>query len=84
MSSFELKAGMEAGDRFIQNTTLPVVAPSPGGIETLITRPATTSHSGLSHEDGQRLGTCDSVIRLPVGIEATEDLIEDFEQALKV
>jgi len=82
MLSFELKNGVEAAEHFIQNTTLPINAPSLGGIETLITRPATTSHSGLSPKDRQRLGISDSLIRLSVGIEATEDLIEDFEQAL--
>ena len=83
MLSFELKSGVEAAERFIQNTNLPIIAPSLGGIETLITRPATTSHSGLSREDRQRLGISNSLIRVSVGIEATEDLIEDFEQALK-
>jgi cystathionine beta-lyase/cystathionine gamma-synthase len=83
MLSFELKSGVEAAERFIRNTTLPIIAPSLGGIETLITRPATTSHSGLSPKDRQRLGISDSLIRVSVGIEATEDLIEDFEQALK-
>ncbi|KPK88390.1 MAG: cystathionine beta-lyase [Anaerolineae bacterium SM23_ 63] len=83
MLSFELKGGVEAAERFIQNTTLPVIAPSLGGVETLITRPATTSHVGLSPEDRRRLGISDELIRVSVGIEATEDLIEDFEQALK-
>lgn len=82
MLSFELKGGVESAERFIQNTTLPVIAPSLGGIETLITRPATTSHSGLSPKDRQKLGISDSLIRVSVGIEATEDIIEDFEQAL--
>jgi cystathionine beta-lyase/cystathionine gamma-synthase len=84
MLSFELKGDVEAAERFIQNTNLPIIAPSLGGIETLITRPATTSHSGLSREDRQRLGISDSLIRLSVGIEATGDIIEDLEQALKV
>jgi cystathionine beta-lyase/cystathionine gamma-synthase len=83
MLSFELKNGLEAAGRFIRNTTLPIRAPSLGGVETLITRPATTSHSGLSPEDRQRLGISDSLIRLSVGIEANEDIIEDFQQALK-
>ena len=83
MVSFEMKNGMEAAERFIQKTTLPIIAPSLGGVETLVTRPATTSHAGLSPEDRQRLGISDSLIRLSVGIEATEDIIEDFEQALK-
>jgi len=83
MLSFELKGGVEAAERFIQNTTLPTIAPSLGGVEMLITRPATTSHSGMSPEDRQTLGISDSLIRVSVGIEATEDIIEDFERALK-
>lgn len=83
MLSFELKGGVEAAERFIQNITLPIVAPSLGGTESLITRPVTTSHSGLSREDLQKLGISDSLVRVSVGIEATEDLIEDFKQALK-
>ncbi|NIO09132.1 MAG: cystathionine gamma-synthase [Deltaproteobacteria bacterium] len=74
---------MEAAERFIQNTTLPIIAPSLGGVETLVTRPATTSHAGLSPEDRQRMGISEGLIRLSVGIEATEDIIEDFGQALK-
>ncbi|MBW1800940.1 MAG: aminotransferase class I/II-fold pyridoxal phosphate-dependent enzyme [Deltaproteobacteria bacterium] len=82
MLSFELKGGLEAAERFMQKTTLPIIAPSLGGIETLITRPATTSHSGLSTEDRKQLGISDSLIRLSVGIESVEDLIDDFNQAL--
>lgn len=83
MLSFELKGGLEAAERFIQNAKLPIIAPSLGGIETLITRPATTSHSGMSPQDRERLGITDSLIRVSVGIEATEEIIEDFAQALK-
>ncbi|MDY6792691.1 MAG: PLP-dependent transferase, partial [Thermodesulfobacteriota bacterium] len=82
MLSFELKGGVEAAERFMQNTALPIVAPSLGGIESLITRPVTTSHSGLCQEDLKKLGISDNLIRFSVGIEATEDLIEDFKQAL--
>ncbi len=83
MLSFEVKGGLEAAQRFMNKTTLPVIAPSLGGIETLLTRPATTSHSGLSPEDRKRLGISDSLIRMSVGIEATEDILEDFDQALR-
>jgi len=83
MLSFELKGDVDAAERFIQNTTLPISAPSLGGVETLITRPATTSHSGMSQEDRQALGISNSLIRVSVGIEATEDLLADFKQALK-
>lgn len=82
MLSFELKGGLEAAERFLKKITLPISAPSLGGVETLITRPVTTSHSGLSPQERQAMGISDSLIRLSVGIEATEDLIEDFEQAL--
>ena len=82
MLSFEVKGGVEAAEHFMQKTTLPIIAPSLGGIETLITRPATTSHSGMAPEERRRLGISDSLIRLSVGIESTEDLIDDFAQAL--
>jgi cystathionine beta-lyase/cystathionine gamma-synthase len=82
MLSFEMKGGLEAAERFIEATTLPIVAPSLGGVETLVTRPATTSHRGMAPEDRQRLGITDSLIRVSIGIEATEDLIEDFGRAL--
>jgi len=80
--SFELKGGPNSAERFIQKTTLPIQAPSLGGIETLITRPAKTSHGGMSVEDRIKLGISDGLIRVSVGIESTEDLIEDFKQAL--
>jgi cystathionine beta-lyase/cystathionine gamma-synthase len=83
MLSFELKGDVGIAQRFVQNMTLPTEAPSLGGVETLITRPVTTSHSGMSSEDRHALGIGDNLIRLSVGIEATEDLLADIEQALK-
>ena len=82
MLSFELKGGADAAEKLLHQVTLPIVAPSLGGVETLITRPVTTSHSGMSPEERQRLGITDGLIRLSVGIESTEDLIEDFRRAL--
>ncbi len=82
--SFELDGDLDAADSVLQKVRLPIVAPSLGGVETLITRPATTSHSGMPAEDRARLGITDTLIRVSVGIEATEDLIEDFDQALKI
>lgn len=82
MLSFELKGGADAAEKLLHQVKLPIVAPSLGGVETLITRPVTTSHSGMSAEERQRLGITDGLIRLSVGIESTEDLIEDFRRAL--
>lgn len=83
MLSFEIKGGVDAAEKFMTKARLPIVAPSLGGVETLITRPATTSHSGMSREDRKRLGITDSLIRMSVGIEATDEIIEDFDQALR-
>ena len=80
--SVELKGDVDQAVRFMDRVTLPTKAPSLGGVETLITRPVTTSHSGMSPQDRQRLGISDRLIRVSVGIEAPEDLIRDFEQAL--
>lgn len=82
MLSFELSGGLEASNRFIKKVKLPIVAPSLGGVETLVTLPAMTSHSGMTGEERLQLGITDSLIRLSVGIENVDDLMEDFEQAL--
>ena len=82
MLSFEHKGGVEAADAFTHRLTLPLVAPSLGGVETLVTRPALTSHAGLPPEERRAIGIADELVRVSVGIEAAEDLIADFEQAL--
>jgi cystathionine beta-lyase/cystathionine gamma-synthase len=78
--SFELAGG--GADAFARRVRIPTVAPSLGGVHTLLTRPATTSHAGLSPQERATLGISDELLRLSVGIEATEDLIEDLDQAL--
>jgi cystathionine beta-lyase/cystathionine gamma-synthase len=82
MLSFELEGGVAAADNFIDHVTLPISAPSLGGVESLITRPATTSHSGMTQQERARAGIAEGLIRFSVGLEATEDLIEDFTRAL--
>lgn len=83
MMSFELKGGREEAERFMQAVTIPIIAPSLGGVETLLTRPAVTSHAGLAPEERNSLGITDGLIRMSVGIEATEEIIEDFGQAFR-
>lgn len=82
MFSFELKGEVEAAERFLQRLKLPIVAPSLGGVESLVTRPATTSHSAVPPEERRKLGISDTLIRVSVGIEGRDDLLEDFSQAL--
>jgi cystathionine beta-lyase/cystathionine gamma-synthase len=80
--SFEVKGGLREAQQLMKNVALPISAPSLGGVETLITLPSTTSHSGMAPGARHGLGISDRLIRLSVGIEATEDLIQDFSQAL--
>jgi cystathionine beta-lyase/cystathionine gamma-synthase len=82
MLSFELKGGLESADRFFAALMIPIVAPSLGGVETLVIRPATSSHVGMGADERRKLGIAEGLVRVSVGIEATSDLIEDFEQAL--
>jgi cystathionine beta-lyase/cystathionine gamma-synthase len=83
MLSFELIGDLELAERFIQRSTLPICAPSLGGVESLITRPVTTSHACLSPQECKEVGISESLIRLSVGLEATADVIADFERALR-
>ena len=82
MLSFELAGGVEGAERFMRRCRLPVIAPSLGGVESLLTRPATTSHSGLSPAERERAGISDGLVRASIGIEHPDDLIADFAQAL--
>lgn len=84
MLSLEVQGGQEGAERFMQHLTVPILAPSLGGVETLATRPAATSHIEMTPEERQHAGVTDSLIRVSVGIEATDDLIADFEQALAI
>jgi cystathionine gamma-synthase/cystathionine gamma-lyase/cystathionine beta-lyase len=82
MLSFELRGGVDAADRIFSRLRLPLHAPSLGGPETLVTRPAASSHAGLSAAERARIGIGEGLVRVSVGLEAVEDLIEDFQQAL--
>lgn len=82
MLAVELHGGVEAANSLMSKLHLATQAPSLGGVETLITRPATTSHAGLSPSERARLGISDGLIRISVGLEGVQDLISDFGQAL--
>lgn len=82
MISIELCDGLPAATRFIERLKLPLFAPSLGGVESLVTRPAMSSHASLTPEERAAIGIADELVRISIGIEATEDLVQDFEQAL--
>ncbi len=83
MMSFTLKEdSMEATMKLLSATKLFALAESLGGVESLINHPATMTHASIPREDRIKNGLSDSLIRLSVGIEDVDDLIEDLEQAI--
>lgn len=82
MLSFELEGDIDDAERFLARLTLPAVAASLGGVESLIVRPAAAVHSGLSAEERARSGISDTLIRFSIGLEDEEDLMTDLEEAL--
>jgi cystathionine gamma-synthase/cystathionine gamma-lyase/cystathionine beta-lyase len=82
MLSLRLKTGEKGARQLIAALRIPYFAPSLGGVETLITQPAHSSHAGMQREDRERLGITDDLLRVSCGIEAADDLVEDFRQAL--
>lgn len=82
MLSFELRGGVQAADRFVSRLRWPLNAPSLGGPETLVTRPAQTSHAGLDPDVRRGLGIADGLLRMSIGLEDPRDLVADIQQAL--
>ncbi len=81
--NFGIKGGSEAGKRFIDNVKLASLLANVGDSKTLVIHPASTTHQQLSEEEQKRSGVLPTLIRVSVGIEHIDDIIEDFEQALK-
>jgi cystathionine beta-lyase/cystathionine gamma-synthase len=82
MLSFEVDGTPQEAEAFMRRLKVPLFTVSLGGVETLVTRPAVTSHASLSAEAREKVGISDRLIRLSVGIESTADLIADLDQAL--
>lgn len=82
MIGFELKGGYEAGRTLMDSVRLATLAVSLGGVETLISHPASMTHASVPREDRLSAGITDGLVRLAVGIENLEDLVADLSQAL--
>jgi cystathionine gamma-synthase len=82
MLSIEVAGSAEQTSKVADNLKLFALAPSLGGVESLVTQPSTTTHHGLTPEERKRRGISDSTLRLSVGLEDARDLIADLEQAL--
>ncbi len=82
MISFELEGGMDAGVQLMNSLELCALAESLGSVETMITHPASMTHVSVPAEERHARGLTDGLVRLSVGIEDADDIIEDLERAL--
>ncbi len=83
MVSVELLGDLESAERLIRSTRFFALAESLGGVESLICHPATMTHASIPREERLKAGFKDELIRLSVGVENIEDLIEDLANAFK-
>lgn len=81
--SFELSGGRAALETMVQRLKMVRLMPSLGNVATTISHPASTSHRGLTPDERARIGITDGLVRCSVGIEHPDDLLADFEQALR-
>ena len=83
MISFELNGGIPSGKHLMNNVKLCFLAESLGSVETMITHPATMTHAEVPVEERHARGLTDGLVRLSVGIEDKQDIIDDLQQALE-
>ena len=83
MISMELKGGIPAGIALMNNLKLCSLAESLGAVETMITHPATMTHADVPKDERLARGLSDGLVRLSVGIEDLQDILNDLEQALE-
>lgn len=81
--SFDIRGTLATAKRFLDNLQLCFIAPSLGGVETLITHPALVSYYDKTRPERYALGITDTLLRLAVGIEEADDIIADLDQALE-
>ena len=82
MITIVLKGGLESAKSFLRRTKLFSLAESLGGVESLIEHPALMTHASVPQNIREKLGIGDGLVRLSVGIESIEDLLQDLEQSL--
>ncbi|MFC4722375.1 O-succinylhomoserine sulfhydrylase [Geojedonia litorea] len=81
--AFEIKGGVEAGRKFLDAITMCSLSANLGDTRTIVTHPASTTHSKLSEDDRLEVGITDGLVRVSVGLEHVDDIIADLNQALQ-
>lgn len=80
--AFEIKGGIEAGRKFLDNIKMCSLSANLGDTRTIVTHPSSTTHGRLSEEDRLEVGITNGLVRISVGLENIADIIEDIQQAL--
>ncbi|NVK52919.1 MAG: aminotransferase class I/II-fold pyridoxal phosphate-dependent enzyme [Flavobacteriaceae bacterium] len=83
IAAFEIKGGIEAGRKFLNAIKMCSLSANLGDTRTIVTHPASTTHSKLSEKDRLEVGITNGLVRLSVGLEHVEDIINDLKQALE-
>jgi O-succinylhomoserine sulfhydrylase len=81
--AFEIKGGTEKGKQFLDNIKLCSLSANLGDTRTIITHPASTTHNKLGVEDRLETGITDGLVRVSVGLEHIDDIINDLKQAIE-
>jgi O-succinylhomoserine sulfhydrylase len=81
--AFEIKGGIESGRKFLDAIKLCSLSANLGDTRSIITHPASTTHSKLSREDRLEVSITDGLVRVSVGLEYVDDIINDLKQALE-
>ena len=82
MITMFIKGGLDESRRFLENVKVFALAESLGGVESLVDHPAIMTHASVPRTQREALGITDSLVRLSVGIEDEQDLIDDLDNAL--
>ncbi|WP_435415372.1 trans-sulfuration enzyme family protein [Polaribacter aestuariivivens] len=82
--AFEIKGGIEAGRKFLNNIKMCSLSANLGDTRTIVTHPSSTTHGRLSEEDRLEVGITNGLVRVSVGLENVADIIADLEQALNI
>ena len=81
--AFEIKGGIDAGRKFLDHIKMCSLSANLGDTRTIVTHPSSTTHGRLSEEDRLEVGITNGLVRVSVGLENVEDIIEDLKQALE-
>ena len=82
--AFEIKGGIAAGRNFLNNIKMCSLSANLGDTRSIVTHPASTTHSSLAEEDRLEVGITDGLVRISIGLENVKDILNDLKQALEV